>query len=375
MIETADILVIGGGIAGISAAARMAPDARVTLLEQEETIGYHSTGRSAAVFVRNYGNDILRALNKASEPELEEPVGISDTSLLSSRGVLMIASKDEIPAVEAYLARAEGVEELSPQEAVQQIPILRQDRIERAVFERGARDIDVDRLLQGFAKLIRAHGGRLVNHAEAVRINRLDGKWLVETPAGKFEAPVLVNAAGAWADVVAKRAGVDRVGLQPMRRSFAVLSAPAGYDVDAWPLCVSASETWYFKPAAGKLMVSPADEDPVEPHDAWPDDMVLAEGLDRFEKATNMTVTRVERSWAGLRNFVADRTPVVGFASGAEGFFWLAGQGGYGVQTSPALANLAADLVLDRPPRLSLEVVAALDPSRAGLINIMETTK
>ncbi len=375
MTETADVIVIGGGIAGISAAARMAPDARVTVLEQEEVIGYHSTGRSAAIFVRNYGNDILRALNKASEPEMEEPVGISDTSLLSSRGLLMIASKDEIPAFEAYLAGAEGVEELSPQEAVQRVPILRQDRIERAFIERDARDIDVDRLLQGFAKILRAHGGRLVNHAEAARINKSDGIWQVETPAGIFEAPILVNAAGAWADVVAKRAGVERVGLQPMRRSVAVLPAPAGYNVDAWPLCVSASETWYVKPAAGKLMVSPADEDPVEPHDAWPDDIVLAEGLDRFEQATNMAVTRVERSWAGLRNFVADRTPVVGFAPAAEGFFWLAGQGGYGVQTSPALANLAADLALGRPPRLTSEVVAALDPARAGLVNKMETSK
>jgi D-arginine dehydrogenase len=201
-----------------------------------------------------------------------------------------------------------------------------------------------------------------------VRIARAGGVWRVETSSAEtFEAPVLVNAAGAWADVVARCAGVAPVGLTPLRRSAAILPAPEGLDVSRWPLFVPASEGWYAKPEAGKLMVSPADEEPVEPHDAWPDDMVLAEGLDRFEQATTITVARVERSWAGLRSFVADRTPVAGFAADTDGFLWLAGQGGYGVQTSPALSRLAADLVLGRAPRLSPHVVAALARTRKGL--------
>ena len=368
MTQKADIIVIGGGIAGIGAAARMAPDADVIVLEQEAMIGYHSTGRSAAIFIRNYGNEVLRSLNAASEATLVEPEGISDHSLLSPRGEMLIASENEIAAFEAYVDGGQGMEELSAKEATKLVPILRQDRIQRAVIERDARDIDVDRLLQGFARLLKTYGGRVVTQAEVVRISKTGNTWHVETPAGIFQAPVLVNAAGAWADIIASRAGVARIGLQALRRSVAVLPAPSGHDVSNWPLFASVSEAWYAKPEAGKLIVSPADEDLVEPHDAWPDDMVLAEGIDRFEQAVTMTVTRVERSWAGLRNFVADRTPVVGFAESTEGFFWLAGQGGYGVQTSPALSNLSADLILGRSPSLSADIVAALHPTRAGLL-------
>ena len=208
------------------------------------------------------------------------------------------------------------------------------------------------------------HARRFVTEAPAQSILRSGDKWCVETPKGVFEAPVLINAAGAWADQIADLAGVRKIGLVPMRRSAAIVPPPDGVDVTKWPLVASASEQWYAKPDAGKFMVSPADEDPVEPHDAWADDMVLAEGLHRFEQAVTMPVTRVERNWAGLRSFVADRTPVVGFAPDAEGFFWLAGQGGYGVQTAPALSRLVADLCLKHPSELPEKVVAALDPAR-----------
>lgn len=362
---TADVLVIGGGIAGISAAARLAPDARVIVLEREAAIGTHATGRSAAIFIANYGNATLRALNAASAPELEAPDFV-DGGVLSPRGEMLVATATEMPALERHLAEADGVEALTVAEAMELVPVLRGDLICGALIERDARDIDVDRLLQGYARLLRAHGGTIVFEAGALRIARQGGAWQVETSAGRFEAPVLVNAAGAWADAVAGLAGVAPVGLVPMRRSAAILPAPAGYVVDRWPLFAQVSETWYAKPEAGKLMVSPADEDPVEPHDAWPDDMVLAEGLDRFERMTTVAVTRVERSWAGLRSFVADRTPVVGFAPDAEGFFWLAGQGGYGVQTAPALSRLAADLAMERTPVLSAAVVDALRPGRVA---------
>lgn len=364
MTIRSDFLIIGGGIAGAGAAARLAPDASVTLLEMEDAPGRHATGRSAAIFIRNYGNATLRALNAASEPVLEVPDGVSDRSLLSPRGEMLIAAEDELDAFQTYLEGAEGMDVLSPDEAVDLFPLLRKEKIAAAAIERAAKDIDVDRLLQGFLRLAKQHGAQVVTQAPAATIRRKGRVWRVETPAGSFEAPVLINAAGAWADVVARRAGVAGIGLQPLRRSAAIIPPPDGLDITSWPVVASASETWYAKPDAGKFMVSPADEDPVEPHDAWADDMVLAEGLHRFKQAVAMEVTRVEHSWAGLRSFVKDRTPAVGFAPDAEGFFWLAGQGGYGVQTAPALSQLTADLCLGRGFTLSPEVVAALDPAR-----------
>jgi D-arginine dehydrogenase len=364
MSERADFIIIGGGIAGMGAAARLAPSAKVIVLEMEDAPGRHSTGRSAAIFIRNYGNRTLRALNAASEPVLKEPEGISDNSLLTPRGELLIATEDELASFDSYLDGAEGMERISAQEAVDLFPLLRPEPIAAAAIERDAQDIDVDRLLQGFARIARHNGAKNVTDAPVTALTRTATTWTAETPAGSFEAPVVINAAGAWADGIASLAGVSKVGLVPMRRSAAILPVPDGLDVTRWPLVASASESWYAKPDAGKLMVSPADEDPVEPHDAWPDDMVLAEGLYRFEQAVTMPVTRVERSWAGLRNFVADRTPVVGFAPETPGFFWLAGQGGYGVQTAPALSQLTADLCLDRPSRLDGDVIKALDPNR-----------
>ncbi|SEA83319.1 NAD(P)/FAD-dependent oxidoreductase [Rubrimonas cliftonensis] len=360
----ADVLVIGGGVAGVGAGAFIAADARVVVLEREAAIGYHATSRSAAVYIRNYGNATLRALNASAEPFLTEPEGVSDRSLLSPRGQLMIAREDETSALDAYLDGASGIARIAPEDAVALFPILRREGLAAAAHEPAASDIDVDRLLQGLARLLRVRGGLIVTGAAVGALARSGGAWRAETRQGVFEAPVVVNAAGAWADTVAALAGLRPVGLTPYRRSAAILPAPDGFNVSRWPLIVSAAETFYAKPEAGRLMVSPADEDAVEPHDAWPDEMVLAEGLHRYEQAVTTPVTRVERSWAGLRTFAPDRTPVVGFSAAAEGFFWLAGQGGYGVQTAPALSRLAADLVAGRAAALPETVVRALDPAR-----------
>jgi len=359
---SADVLVIGGGMAGIGAAARIAPDADVIVLERERAPGTHSTGRSAAIFVLNYGNATLRALNAASEPVFRDPGTLADTPLLTPRGELLLAGAGDEALLEDAVASSVGIERLSPREAVGIVPVLRPDTLIGAVHEAEASDIDVDLLLGGFTRLLRGHGGRIVTDAEAKTITRTGGIWHVETPAGAFVAPVLVNAAGAWADAVAARARVRGIGLQPMRRSAALIPQPEG--AGAWPLFGSLREDWYAKPQSGTLMISPADEDPVPPQDAWPDDMVLAEGIDRFERATTVRVTRVERAWAGLRSFTLDRTPVAGFAPDAEGFFWLAGQGGYGIQTAPALSRLAADLVAGHAPALDPATVAALSPER-----------
>ena len=360
--QTADILVIGAGMAGVGAAARLAPSARVVVLEMEDRPAYHTTGRSAATFILNYGNAVLRAMNAASAPVLRSGGDLAERGFLSPRGVLQVEEPGQGAEFEAYTAGAEGLEILTPEEVLRHFPIYRPDMVVRGALEPDASDIDVDALLQAFLRRLRAHGGEVVAKAEVTALTRTGGTWQAETKAGTFEAPVVVNAAGAWGDVVAARAGIAPVGLQPMRRTVAVL--PVEADTRAWTLTASVAETWYAKPDGGRLWVSPADEDPMDPHDAYPDDMVLAEGLDRFEKATTMAVTRVERSWAGLRTFAPDRTPVNGFEPGAEGFYWLVGQGGYGIQTAPAMSQLAADAILGQAPALSPQVVAALSPGR-----------
>jgi len=359
-----DVLVIGGGIAGISAAAEIASDARVTVLEAEPALGYHSTGRSAAIFIRNYGNATLRRLNAMAEPAYAAPEIIADAPLLSPRGVLTLCYDGEEETFARSCAEGEGIARLTPAEAVALVPILDPGPILAAALEPDARDIDVDRALQGYARLLRARGGRIVTGATVMRIARRGPVWRVEAAGETYEAPVIVNAAGAWADEIAAQAGVAPLGLVPHRRSAALLPAPEGHAVGGWPLFGSASESWYAKPDAGRLMVSPADEDPVAPHDAWADDMVLAEGLWRYAQAVTVPVTRVERSWAGLRTFLPDRTPAAGWDAGVEGFLWLAGQGGYGVQTAPALARIAAALVHGRNGIVDADLLGALNPAR-----------
>ena len=364
MTPVADVIVIGGGMAGISAAAELSQDAKVIVLEAEQSVGYHASGRTAAIFIRNYGNDTLRALNAVSEGFFLEPEGVSDTSLLTPRGQLMFAHEEHLDDLNRYLQGAEGMDVLSPSEAGDLVPILKTELIVKAAYEKRAQDIDVDRMLQGYQRLLKSRGGQVITGAPVSEMGREGGIWTITTPKGDFQAPIVVNAAGAWVDEIAGLSGVKPVGAQPLRRSAAILPRPDIEGFDAWPLFVSASESFYAKPEAGTLMVSPADEDPVEPHDAWADDMVLAEGLHRFEEATTVEVTRLEHSWAGLRTFVADRTPVVGFAPDTDGFFWLAGQGGYGIQTAPALSKLAADILLKRTPAVSEDVIKALSPAR-----------
>lgn len=351
-------------MAGISAAARLSEHVDVTVLEGEPDLGYHSTGRSAAIFIRNYGNQTLRALNVASEPELMHPDGISDRSLLSPRGEMLIATGQEMATLETYLDSAEDMERLTPSEAGKLVPILNTGRLAGAAIESSAQEIDVDRMLQGYARLATAQGAKIIRKAKVLTCRKSGNIWQVETSQGNFETPVVINAAGAWADEVAQMAGVAQLGLVGMRRSMAVIPAPDGHDVSKWPLFAAASEDFYAKPDAGTLLVSPADEDPVDPHDVWADDMVLAEGLHRFEQAVTVPVTRLLHSWAGLRTFAPDRTPVVGFDSQAKGFFWLAGQGGYGIQTAPALSRLVMNLITKTKSGLGEAVVTALSPAR-----------
>ncbi|MEM7057718.1 MAG: FAD-binding oxidoreductase [Pseudomonadota bacterium] len=362
MTETADFLVIGAGMAGCGAAARLAPHGKVVVLEMEDRPAYHTTGRSAATFILNYGNDVLRALNAASEDVLRSGGDLAEDGFLTPRGVMQVEEPGQAAEFETYINGAAGLEMLNPQQVIELFPIYRPDMVVRGALETSASDIDVDGLLQAFIRRLRANGGQIVPNAEVSSLTRTEGVWVASTKAGIFSAPVVVNAAGAWGDQVAEAAGLASVGLTPMRRTVAVL--PVEQDVSHWALTAAVAETWYAKPESGRLWVSPADEDPMEPHDAFPDDMVLAEGLDRFSKATTMEVTRIERSWAGLRTFAPDRTPVNGFEPGADGFYWLVGQGGYGIQTAPAMSQLAADQIMGHEPALSSDIIQALSPQR-----------
>ncbi len=352
-----DFLVIGGGMAGLSTAARLSELGSVTVLEAEDALGYHASGRSAAMFEENYGLPSTVALNRASRTYLEE------AGVLSPRGFLMVGDTGETKAARETIAEL-AMEEISVAEAVAMVPIVDTKRIVLAGYHAAAQDIDTDRLLQGYARLVRADGGEVVPNARVTSIRRTKAGWVVSAGGNEFPAKILVNATGAWVDQVAVMAGIAPLGFTPCRRSMARVPAPGGFDVSHWPMLFGPGETWYAKPDAGKWLVSPADEDPVEPHDAWADDMVLAEGVARYEAHVTEPVTRVEHTWAGLRTFSPDRALVIGYDPADDAFLWVAGQGGYGIQSSPAYSRLAADLVAGRGSELDPGVVAALSPAR-----------
>lgn len=355
-----DFLIIGGGIAGISAAARLSHLGRVILLEAEPHLAYHTSGRSAAMFEGGYGAPAVVTLNRASKPYFFDPA----RGLTTHRGVMLVARSGERTRFDAN-ARGMGLTGITVDEAVAQVPILNPATTAFVAAGGDARDIDTDRLIQDFAREARANGGQVVTGARVDAITRRPGGgWEVRSGDRLWTGRIVVNAAGAWVDRIAVLAGVRPLGFTPYRRSMARIPAPDGHDVSRWPMIFGAGETWYAKPDAGKLIVSPADEDPMEPHDAYADDMVLAAGLARYEEMVTTPVTRLETSWAGLRTFAPDRVLVIGFDPEVPDFFWQAGQGGYGFQTSPAASRLAADLVGGTASELGADAVAALGPAR-----------
>lgn len=354
-----DFLIIGGGIAGISAAARMSHLGRVTVLEAEEHLAHHASGRSAALYEPFYGLKPVVDLSMASGDFFRSQDGI-----LSPRGLMILARAHEHEALKEEAASFE-LPEISMDEARAMVPVIN-DTITHAAFGNHAWDIDTDLLMQNFAREARGNGAEIVTRARVTAIAKTAGGWAVTTTAGSFEGRVLVNAGGAWVDQIAQMAGVQPLGFTPYRRSMARIPAPGGHDVSGWPMMFGVGELWYAKPDAGALIVSPAEEDPAEPHDAWADDMVLAEGLARYEEFVTEPVTRLISNWAGLRTFAPDRVLVIGPDKHDPSFFWLAGQGGYGFQTSPAASLLAADLIGGRSPHLGTDLVAALSPARFG---------
>ena len=366
-----DILIIGGGIAGASAAAELARTHRVLVLEAEAAPGYHSTGRSAAVFSESYGNLAVRALTRASRHFFyNPPADFSSYPLLKRRSWLHVASASQVAALDSFVATEDlalRVRRITQEEVLALSPLLRPETAAAGgAYESDAADIDVDALHQGYLRLLRQRGGTVITGAQVTALTRSGAKWLLESTAGRFQGAIIINAAGAWADRVASLAGIAPMRIQPCRRT-AVLVELAGVEIsDAWPLTIDMEEAYYFKPDAGLLLISPADETPVEPHDAQPEELDVAIAIDRVEKATRTTVQRVRRKWAGLRSFAPDRSPVIGFDAAAPGFFWLAGQGGYGIQTAPAAAALAAAMVRGeaRPPELASFDPAIVAPTR-----------
>jgi D-arginine dehydrogenase len=350
---TAEVVVIGAGIAGASVAAALAPTHKVIVLEREAFPGMHSTGRSAALFSEIYGSAPIRALSRASRDFLYlPPQGFVEARIVRPRGALHVASAAQLAELDAFCALpdvAASVRRLGAIEARAQCSILRDDYVAGAVLETASADVDVNVLHQGWLRQIKADGGQLIVDAEVVRLYRTGGGWRVETPELTIETEVVINAAGAWADVIAELAGAKTVGLQPRRRTALIVDAPEGAQSDLWPMVIDVDEEFYFRPDAGALLLSPGDETPSAPCDAQPDELDIAIAVARVESATTLQVRRIRRSWAGLRSFVADRNPVVGYAPDAPGFFWLAGQGGYGIQTSPAMGQLAAALVRGEP--------------------------
>ena len=353
-----DFLVIGAGMAGAAAGYFLAEHGTVTLLEKEATPGYHSTGRSAALYTETYGNAAIRALTVASGSFFRAPpAGFAAVPLLRPRGVMIVAEVGDEARLDAAAAEAEcfaRVERLARDEALSLCPMLRPDWLGAAFLEPDAMDMDVHAIHQGFLRGVRAQGGQVVTGAPAARIARHGREWQVKTPAGRFAAPVLVNAAGAWADQVAAAAGVAPVGLVAKRRTAMIVAGPP-LPFEAWPLVCDLDESFYFKPESGRLLLSPADETPLPPQDVQPDELDIALAAERVKRATHLEFRHIERKWAGLRTFAPDKTLVLGPDPAAPGFVWMAGQGGYGIQTAPAAGAAAAALATggDLPAELA----------------------
>ncbi|WP_447918210.1 NAD(P)/FAD-dependent oxidoreductase [Achromobacter aegrifaciens] len=350
-----DYAVIGAGIAGASVAYRLSATASVAVLEREAQPGYHSTGRSAAMFMETYGTAQIKALTRASRAFYENPPqGFSEHPLLSPRGVLYIATPEQQDLLrevyDDFRSQSPNVTLIDAEQAVERVPCLRGDQLCGAIEEPDARDIDVHALHQGFLRGMTRQGAVLHNHAEVVSAAHADGVWTLTLADGRsLRARALVNAAGAWADHTAALCGALPVGLQPCRRTAFTFSGPQDVDFAHWPAVVGVDESYYFKPDAGQLLGSPANADPVAAHDVVPEELDVATGIYRIESATSLTIRRPKHTWAGLRSFVRDGDFVVGWDADAPSFFWLAAQGGYGIQTAAATSELAAALLTRQP--------------------------
>jgi D-arginine dehydrogenase len=372
-MESADVCIIGGGMAGASVAYHLAPHARVVLLEREPHVGYHSTGRSAALYAPQYGSPVIRRLTAAAGPFLRAPPeGFAAAPLLTPRGFMTIGRADQRAALAEHetVARLadQSVQRLTSAEARTLVPSLRADAVDWALLDPSAQDLDVEALLQGFLRGARGHGAHVLTTREVTALESTAGRWRVRGPEFEIDARVVVNAAGAWADPLAGLAGLEPLGLVPNRRTAFIFDVPAGVAAACWPMVSDAEEQFYFKPEAGRVLGSLAEEVPVPPGDAQPEDLDVAIAVDRIEQVLDFPVQRVLRAWAGLRVFSRDRDPVSGFDPARNGFYWHAAIGGYGIQTAASLGAFAAATILGHPAPDALAdaglAAASLAPAR-----------
>jgi D-arginine dehydrogenase len=347
-----DFAIIGAGIAGVSAAYHLAPKAKVIILEREHVPAYHTTGRSAALHSETYGSAEIRAITVAAGRFYRRPPeGFADHPLLTPRGALIAGRSEQAEplkvAAKQYAALVPTVRLLSPNEAMARQPLLKAQACSGGAIFEEAEDMDVAAIHAGFLKGARASGSVLRLNAEVTALEHKEGRWIIHLGDGETVAAAnVVNAAGAWADVVAGLAGARPVGLVPKRRTAFTFDAPAGVDLARMPAVIDFDESWYIKPEVGQILGSPADETPSQPCDAQPEEMDIAVAVDRIERGTTLQIQRIKNKWAGLRSFVADKNLVVGFDPAVRHFFWLAGQGGYGIQTAAAAGRLASALAL-----------------------------
>ena len=347
-VDGADFLIIGGGVAGLSAAARLAAYGRVIVIEAEESLGYHSSGRSATFSHYGIGNRIVRALTASSRDHFLAGGG----ALARRSTALFVATEEMLPALAALESDmapySDSLAQADEAEMRRLFPPLRigpGDIVAGIVYPDGLR-LDSDALLQDYARRVREAGGQVLTGRRVASVERSNGGWQVKGEAGEsWSAPLLINAAGAWADAVATMAGVAPIGFKPLRRTIIVVDGPEGADVRDWAFVKTAVDDFYILPESGRLMASPVDETESGPCDAQPEEYDMALAAWRVERYTTLAVDRIVHRWAGLRTFVDDRTPVVGFAPDAPGFFWLAGQGGFGLQTAPAVAEAVEALI------------------------------
>ena len=350
-----DFVIVGAGIAGVSVAYHLSPHARVLILERENVAAYHTTGRSAALHSETYGSAEIRAITVASGRFYRNPpTGFADHPVLTPRGSLIVGRAGQSAAMDKaqadFAALVPSVRRVDRAEALKLQPLLRPEAVEGGgVLEPEADDMDVAAIHGGFLRGARAAGCTLRLNAELTELERKGGRWSIKLRDGEtVSAANIINAAGAWADVVGGLAGAKTIGLAPKRRTAFTFDAPNGLDIAPLPMTIDFDESFYFKPEVGQFLASPADETPSPPCDAQPEEMDIAIAVDRIESATTLSIRRIKNRWAGLRSFVADKNLVVGYDPAAQGFFWLAGQGGYGIQTGAAAGRLAAALALGR---------------------------
>lgn len=373
MQSSCDIVIIGAGIAGLSVASELAGDHKVIVLEREEHPGYHATGRSAAIYLPTYGPPSIQSLTRASGSFFHNPPeSFCDQPLLTPRQTMLLARQQDEQEVKNLLSI--GMTEISAEQAVEKIPVLKTQNYQRFLLDAETMDIDVGTLLAAYRKKFRQQGGTLLCDSEVQAIRKLQNNWQVTTANQTCNAPIVINAAGAWASQIGQMSQACEITLQPMRRSAALIDISEKHDAQYWPLTATADESFYFRPIGQKLMISPADKTPVDPHDAWADDLELARAVELFQDTTGIKVTHIEHTWAGLRTFAPDGDPVIGFDPYKDGFFWLAGQGGYGIQTAPAISRLAASMVSQNPVPEDIATsglsLSALSPYRFVQSNI-----